>query len=215
MKPELKPIGLIHSPHREAEGTPIQPRWAAGVEGRVEVLPEFAPGLRDLAGFERIWLLFWCDRAGEARLEVVPYRDTQSHGVFATLPRAGPILLVSPACACWRSKGRCSEWLIWTCWMAHHCSTSNPTCLISTHSRPSVLGGMPMLVVHELPMTGSQKLPKANQHEHPQSILIRQSPGQGLRELSGLPARPTTATRTRILVGKARRGQTVPILPCL
>lgn len=90
MKPELKPIGLIHSPHREAEGTSIQPRWAAGVEGRVEVLPEFAPGLRDLAGFERIWLLFWCDRAGEARLEVVPYRDTQSHGVFATRAPSRP-----------------------------------------------------------------------------------------------------------------------------
>ncbi|MGA9452373.1 MAG: hypothetical protein WBW41_13635 [Verrucomicrobiia bacterium] len=29
MKLKFTPIGLIHSPHRQAEGTPIQPRWAA------------------------------------------------------------------------------------------------------------------------------------------------------------------------------------------
>lgn len=54
MNLEFTPIGTIHSPHRQAEGTPIQPRWAAGVEGTVEVLPQFAAGLRDLEGFERI-----------------------------------------------------------------------------------------------------------------------------------------------------------------
>lgn len=90
MKLELTPIGLIHSPHREAEGTPIQPRWAAGVEGTVELFPEFALGLRDLDGFERIWLLYWFDRAREAQLEVVPYRDTQTRGVFATRAPSRP-----------------------------------------------------------------------------------------------------------------------------
>jgi tRNA-Thr(GGU) m(6)t(6)A37 methyltransferase TsaA len=84
MKLEVTPIGLIHSPHREAKGTPIQPRWADGVEGTVQLFPEFIPGLRDLNGFDRIWLLYWFDRARGAQLEVVPYRDTQTHGVFAT-----------------------------------------------------------------------------------------------------------------------------------
>ena len=55
MKVEVTPIGVIHSPHREATGTPIQPRWAAGIEGTVDVFPQFAPGLRDLDGFERVW----------------------------------------------------------------------------------------------------------------------------------------------------------------
>ena len=90
MKFELTPIGLVHSPHREAQNTPIQPRWAEGVEGTVEVFPQFAQGLCDLEGFERIWLLFWCDRAGIARLEVVPFRDTQTHGVFATRAPSRP-----------------------------------------------------------------------------------------------------------------------------
>lgn len=90
MKLELQLIGVIHSPYREAEGTPIQPRWAAGVEGTVEVFPEFAAGLRDLDGFERIWLLYWFDRACEPRLEIIPYRDTRARGVFATRAPSRP-----------------------------------------------------------------------------------------------------------------------------
>jgi tRNA-Thr(GGU) m(6)t(6)A37 methyltransferase TsaA len=90
MKLELTPIGLIHSPHRQAEGTPIQARWAAGIEGTAELFPEFAAGLRDLDGFDRIWLLYWFDRARTAQLEVVPYLDTQARGVFATRAPSRP-----------------------------------------------------------------------------------------------------------------------------
>ena len=90
MKLEFKPIGLVHSPHRQAEGTPIQPRWAQGVEGTVDLFPQFAPGLRDLDGFDRIWLLYWFDRARTAQLEVVPYLDTQTRGVFATRAPSRP-----------------------------------------------------------------------------------------------------------------------------
>ena len=90
MKLELTPIGVIHSPHRQAQGAPLHPRWAEGAEGTVEIFPPFAAGLRDLDGFERIWLLFWCDRAREARLEVVPYLDTRRRGVFATRAPSRP-----------------------------------------------------------------------------------------------------------------------------
>lgn len=81
---QLAPIGIIHTPHKVAEGTPIQPRWAAGVEGYADIHAELVPGLRDLEGIERIWLLYWFDRAKPATLEVVPFMDTRSHGVFAT-----------------------------------------------------------------------------------------------------------------------------------
>jgi tRNA (adenine37-N6)-methyltransferase len=80
----LKVIGTVHSPFREAAGTPIQSAMAQGVEGSVEVLPEFVPGLRDLGGFERIWLLYWFDRATPARLAVKPFLDQRERGVFAT-----------------------------------------------------------------------------------------------------------------------------------
>ncbi len=90
MKIEIRSIGVIHSPHREAAGTPIQPRWATGIEGTVEVFPEFASGLRDLDGFDRIWLLYWFDLARAPQLEVVPYLDTQAHGIFATRAPSRP-----------------------------------------------------------------------------------------------------------------------------
>jgi tRNA-Thr(GGU) m(6)t(6)A37 methyltransferase TsaA len=80
----LKVIGTVHSPFREAAGTPIQSAMAQGVEGSVEVLPEFVPGLRDLEGFERIWLLYWFDRVTPAQLAVTPFLDQQERGVFAT-----------------------------------------------------------------------------------------------------------------------------------
>jgi tRNA (adenine37-N6)-methyltransferase len=87
---DLKPIGTIHSPHRQQEGTPIQARWAQGVEGTVDILPEFAEALLDLDGFERIWLIYWFDRARQAELKVIPYLDTQPHGVFATRAPSRP-----------------------------------------------------------------------------------------------------------------------------
>ncbi len=80
----IRPIGTIHSPFVQQAGTPTQPRSSPGSEGRVSVLPEFAAGLLDLQGFERIWLLYWFDRAKAPELAVIPYRDTQPHGLFAT-----------------------------------------------------------------------------------------------------------------------------------
>ena len=80
----LKTIGTVHSPFVRAAGTPIQSAMAQGVEGSVEVFPEFVPGLQDLDGFERVWLLYWFDRATAARLFVKPFLDQQEQGVFAT-----------------------------------------------------------------------------------------------------------------------------------
>ena len=80
----LTPIGIIHSPHQRAEGTPVQAALATGFQGTVEVFPEYAAGLLDLDGFERIWLVYFFDRAKPAELVVTPYLDTTPHGVFAT-----------------------------------------------------------------------------------------------------------------------------------
>jgi tRNA-Thr(GGU) m(6)t(6)A37 methyltransferase TsaA len=80
----LKPVGVIHSTFKEPAGTPIQPPFAEGAEGIVEVFPEYADGLHDLEGFDRIWLLYWLDRAPSPRLRVVPFRDEVERGLFAT-----------------------------------------------------------------------------------------------------------------------------------
>ena len=86
----LTSIGVIRSPFKQATGTPIQPCRAQGTEGRVELDPAWSEALKDLAGFDRIWLLYWFNRASEARSLVVPYRDTVPHGLFATRVPARP-----------------------------------------------------------------------------------------------------------------------------
>ena len=86
----LEAIGIIHSPHHESEKTPLQPSVAAGTEGVVEVFPQFAAGLKDLDGFERIWLLYWFNRAAEPRLVVNPYLDDERRGLFATRASCRP-----------------------------------------------------------------------------------------------------------------------------
>lgn len=86
----VSPIGWIHTPFHQSKGTPIQGAVANEAEGRIELLPEFLPGLRDLEGFERLWLIYLLDRASAFRLQVRPYLEDQEHGVFATRAPARP-----------------------------------------------------------------------------------------------------------------------------
>jgi tRNA (Thr-GGU) A37 N-methylase len=51
-------IGIIHSEHTIEENTPIQPVYAKGCKGYVELCPEFVEGLRDLSGFSHIYLIY-------------------------------------------------------------------------------------------------------------------------------------------------------------
>lgn len=80
----LVPIGRIRSPHTRPEDTPVQPQYAAGCAGQVEVLPELAAGLDDIDGFSHIYLIYWLDRVSSVRLRVRPFMDTVDHGIFAT-----------------------------------------------------------------------------------------------------------------------------------
>jgi tRNA-Thr(GGU) m(6)t(6)A37 methyltransferase TsaA len=85
----LRPIGIVRSPFTSTQGMPIQTVAAAEVAGALEVYEDFAPGLRDVEGFEYLILLTHLHAAVE-KLEVVPFMDTQSHGVFATRAPARP-----------------------------------------------------------------------------------------------------------------------------
>jgi tRNA-Thr(GGU) m(6)t(6)A37 methyltransferase TsaA len=40
--------------------------------------------LADVDGFERLWLVYYFDRAAAFQSRVVPYRDTRERGLFAT-----------------------------------------------------------------------------------------------------------------------------------
>ncbi len=86
----LTPIGTIHSAFVQAAGAPIQPYRAEDSLGTVEIFSPYVEGLRDLEGFDRIWLVYWFHRASAARLRVTPFLDTVEHGIFATRAPARP-----------------------------------------------------------------------------------------------------------------------------
>lgn len=80
----LRPIGVIHSEHQEAKKTPIQPIYAPGCKGSVQVFPEFAEGLADLEEFSHIYLIYHLDRAGSPAMKVKPFLQDKERGIFST-----------------------------------------------------------------------------------------------------------------------------------
>ena len=81
---KFQPIGIIRSQHAVAKQTPIQPVYARGCKGQVEVFPEFSEGLRDLEGFSHIYLIYYFHKAGAVKLIVKPFLQDVDRGVFAT-----------------------------------------------------------------------------------------------------------------------------------
>lgn len=86
----FKPIGIIYSPNRSAQGTPIQPTAAKNIQGIVEVYPEYSQGLKDLDGFSHTILLYYFHLSKAPSLIVKPYMDDEKRGVFATRAPSRP-----------------------------------------------------------------------------------------------------------------------------
>jgi tRNA-Thr(GGU) m(6)t(6)A37 methyltransferase TsaA len=78
------PIGIIHSPHKDIKGMPIQPTGAKGIGGTVEVKKKYADGLKDLGGFEYIILIYHFHLSKDYSLEVKPFLDNSLRGIFST-----------------------------------------------------------------------------------------------------------------------------------
>ena len=80
---KYKAIGVIHSPFKEPKGTPIQPAGTKGIDGTVEVFPEYTEGLKDVEGFSHIILIYHFHLSKGSSLKAKPYMDNEAHGVFA------------------------------------------------------------------------------------------------------------------------------------
>lgn len=80
----VTPIGLIHSPLKKREDAPIQPVYGVGHTATIEIYPEYHDGLKDLAGFSHIIVLYWFHRSSGYRLQCRPFLDAVERGVFAT-----------------------------------------------------------------------------------------------------------------------------------
>lgn len=84
MNIEFTQIGIIHSPFHQLQEMPIQPSGADSIKGSVEVFTDYRPGLKDLDGFSHVILLYHFHHSHSFSLKVVPFLDTEQHGVFST-----------------------------------------------------------------------------------------------------------------------------------
>jgi tRNA-Thr(GGU) m(6)t(6)A37 methyltransferase TsaA len=80
----IESIGIIHSSFLTKDECPIQPLYASGAIGRVEVFEKYEAGLKDIEAFSHIYLIYQFDRAGETELIRPTFLDDESHGVFAS-----------------------------------------------------------------------------------------------------------------------------------
>lgn len=82
----VRPIGVVRSPFQEKVEAPRQAVVAHDVTAIVEVFPAFEHALADVASFDRLWILFWFDRAEKEglRTKIQPPRSDRKRGIFAT-----------------------------------------------------------------------------------------------------------------------------------
>lgn len=90
MKISYRPIGIIRTPFKEPQGTPIQPTGGEGVKGIAEVYPEYQPGLKDIGGFSHLILIYHFHLIRDYSLKAKPFMDDKEHGIFAIRGPARP-----------------------------------------------------------------------------------------------------------------------------
>lgn len=78
-----RPIGIIHSSVKRPEETPRQAA-GCGIEGWIEIFPEYLKGLKDLEGFSHVFLIYCFHLCRDSSLRVKSCIDRKVHGIFAT-----------------------------------------------------------------------------------------------------------------------------------
>jgi tRNA (adenine37-N6)-methyltransferase len=87
---KMEPIGLIYTQFKTKDQCPIQPVFASGSVGRVEVFKEYEQGLKDIEGFSHLFLIYQFDRSGKIELVRPTFLDDEPHGIYASRHPARP-----------------------------------------------------------------------------------------------------------------------------
>jgi tRNA-Thr(GGU) m(6)t(6)A37 methyltransferase TsaA len=80
----IQPIGYVRSPYTSTREVPKGLGARQEAEGRIEIQPEFEPGLMDIESFSHLFVIWVFDRAEGFQLMGTPPSDDRPHGVFAT-----------------------------------------------------------------------------------------------------------------------------------
>ena len=79
----MTPIGIVHSPYKQAKDMPIQGKFKAGVQAWIELKEEYRAGLKDLDGFSHIIIIYYFHRSKKTEIEGKPFLEDEKHGIFA------------------------------------------------------------------------------------------------------------------------------------
>ncbi len=80
----MRPVGTVHSPFSDTGEVPKGLGARHEEEGELEILPEYAEGLRDIEGFSHLFVVWVFHRSSGVSLSGTPPCDDRPHGVFAT-----------------------------------------------------------------------------------------------------------------------------------
>ncbi len=80
----MQPIGLIRAPYASLTEVPRHGGLSPKVKARIELLPEFAEGARDIRAGDTILVLFYFDRHHDYDLVTTSRKTGQIMGVFST-----------------------------------------------------------------------------------------------------------------------------------
>ncbi len=79
----VKPIGIIRTTFKSKKAVPIQPFKSKAI-GKVEIYKEYERGLKDIAGFSHLILIYNFHKSKGYKLLVKPFLDDEKRGLFAT-----------------------------------------------------------------------------------------------------------------------------------
>ncbi|HDQ08012.1 MAG TPA: tRNA (N6-threonylcarbamoyladenosine(37)-N6)-methyltransferase TrmO [Methanoculleus sp.] len=81
---EVHPIGIVTSPYKDRGDAPRQGRLDPDVEMEIEIFPEYAGGIGDLACISHLFVLLWFDRTSRTTLTAHPPGVKDPRPLFAT-----------------------------------------------------------------------------------------------------------------------------------
>jgi tRNA-Thr(GGU) m(6)t(6)A37 methyltransferase TsaA len=79
----FRPIAIVHSPFVWREEAPRQAGLGSNT-GQIVLLPGYQNAIKDLAGFDHLWVLAWFHRSEGWKEQIIPPRDKVKRGVLAT-----------------------------------------------------------------------------------------------------------------------------------
>jgi tRNA-Thr(GGU) m(6)t(6)A37 methyltransferase TsaA len=79
----LQPIGIIHSPYKDARDIPIQGRFKEDVEAWIEINNKYVKGLKDLDKFSHAIFIYYFHKSDKENIDGKPFLEDVKHGIFA------------------------------------------------------------------------------------------------------------------------------------